>query len=152
MIEMITSDRVLKRWLFKAVIGALIGLFAFHQRHAISNHFMQIRLDAVSQFQQRIAQPPAPTPAPVRTPEQVEAERAAAQNRAEEYAASQAEFRRVQQEAARKDRAWNSFFQETQRCLLPESQGAREVCQAREARLRSEFEARWSGGEWPADG
>lgn len=152
MIEMITSDRVLKRWLFKAVIGALIGLFAFHQRHAISNHFMEMRLDAVSQFQQRIAQPPAPARAPARTPEQVEAERAATQRRAEEYAATQAEFRKAQQEADRKDRAWHSFFQETQRCLLPESQGVREVCQAREARLRSEFETRWSRGEWPGDG
>lgn len=148
MIVMLTLDRALKRWLFKAVVGALIGLLVFHQRHAISTHFMEMRLDAVSQFQQRIAQPPAPAPAPVRTAEQIEAERAVAKKRAEEFAASQAEFRRAQQEADRKDRVWKSFFQETQRCLLPESQGAREVCQAREARLRSEFEARWSRGEW----
>ncbi len=144
MIEMITSDRVLKRWLFKAVIGALIGLFALHQRHAISNQFMQIRLDAVSHFQQRMAQPPAPAPAPVRSPEQVEAERAAAKVRADEYAANQAQLIQDRQQAERKELAWQSFFRQERSCMLPESQVRIEVCRAREHRLRQQFDRHWA--------
>jgi len=144
MIVMLTLDRALKRWLFKAVVGALIGLLVFHQRHAISTHFMEMRLDAVSQLQQRIAPSPALAPAPVRTAEQIDADRAVAKKRAEEYAASQAELRKAQQEAERKELAWQSFFQQERSCMLPESQHRIEVCRARENRLRQEFDRHWA--------
>lgn len=47
----------------------------------------------------------------------------------------------------RKNEAWERFFTPTRACTHPESPTRIEVCSAREARFRKEFEQRWATGE-----
>lgn len=48
----------------------------------------------------------------------------------------------------KKNEAWEHFYTPTQACELPESQARVDVCTAREARFRKEFEQRWAAGEF----
>ncbi|TBW02745.1 hypothetical protein E0E52_17170 [Azotobacter chroococcum] len=48
----------------------------------------------------------------------------------------------------KKDEAWERFYTPTHACKYPESQARVDVCTAREARFRKEFEQLWAAGEF----
>lgn len=113
----------------------------------------QIRLHHIEQVGERqlartqqLQQKLAPSPPVVRqpSPEEIAAHQRMLEQQAEESRRIAAERAIAAAEERRKEEAWERYFTPSRACMYPESNARQQVCEARKAKYRAQFESNWA--------
>lgn len=136
-------------WLLGVIISISGAYIIYQVRVAAIENMAQRQIErsqaAIQKIQQQQrARQQLVAPRPMLTPEQLARQQADERRRQAEMVAA---ARLRQAELAKKERAWERFYQSPSSCIYPESDRRIAVCNSAESRARKQFEADWQAGQ-----
>lgn len=133
-----------ERWALGLISSIVIALIGYQLSMARLDARLEHRQSAAADFLSKFNLQATTTPVRQLTPEEIRQAREAATASAAKHKADNERRARNAAEEAGKNAAWEKFFVPDRACNYPESPNRVKVCDARETKLREEFDRLWA--------
>lgn len=139
-------------WLLGVIISVAGTYAVFRVSVSSIEQLGQQRIEQAKALQQKIQQQQQArqhpiVPLPPISPEQLAHQQALDEAERRRQAELAVAARLRQAELAKKDDAWERFYQPPRACMYPESDLRKQVCDASANKAREKFEAAWAAGQ-----